>query len=122
ASRRARGEPSGVLAAAAANSRAAKARKRGDGFMAPTLSPARAKSSTFPGRSGPAPGAPAVETDRDDDHRALDHQLPEIREVEQGQPIGQDGDDQGAVQRPEDGADAAGEAGAAQDHRRDGVE
>src|SRR3954452_24079607 len=64
----------------------------------------------------------AVERDRADDHQALDDELPDVRDAEQHEAVGQHGDDQRADQRAPDRADAADEAGAAQDHGRDGVE
>ena len=48
--------------------------------------------------------------------------LPDVGDADQDQAVGQHGDDQRADQRAPDRADAADEAGAAEDHRGDGVE
>src|SRR5581483_9242796 len=74
--------------------------------------------------SGPGPGLQPVTVQRhgDDDHQALDNELPDVGNADQDQPVGQDGDNQRADQRAPDGANAAGEAGAAQYGRSDRIQ
>ena len=64
----------------------------------------------------------AVQCDGADDHQALDDVLPDVRDTHQDQAVGEHRDDQRADQRAEDRAGAADEAGAAENHRRDGIE
>ncbi|AEK62778.1 hypothetical protein CFU_2952 [Collimonas fungivorans Ter331] len=64
----------------------------------------------------------AIQRHRTDDHDALDDVLPDVGHAQQHQAVGQHRDDQRADQGAADGADAAGKAGAAQDHRRNRIQ
>ena len=63
-----------------------------------------------------------VEDHGEDDHRALDHDLPERRDAEDHQAVGQEADDERADERAADVAAPARERGAADDDRGDRVE
>ena len=63
-----------------------------------------------------------VDRDGEDDDRAGDHLLPERRDADDNQAVGQEADDEGADDRAADGASAAGERRATDNHRGDGVQ
>jgi hypothetical protein len=72
--------------------------------------------------SGTSFVAIAVQCNRVDDDQALDSQLPTFADIHQDQAVGEHSDNQGADQGSKNGSDAADEAGAAQDHGRDGIQ
>ena len=72
--------------------------------------------------SGTSFVAIAVQCNRVDDDQAPDSQLPTFADIHQDQAVGEHSDNQGADQGSKNGSDAADEAGAAQDHGRDGIQ
>src|ERR1700722_4579000 len=63
-----------------------------------------------------------VEHHGQDDHCALDNQLPVKGDVHQSESIIKDGDDQGSDQRPKDSSNSADETGATQNDRRNRIQ
>jgi len=63
-----------------------------------------------------------IQHHRQDDDRSLDDQLPIEGDVHQRESIVEDGNNQGADQRPENGPDSASETGATQDNGRDCIQ
>jgi hypothetical protein len=78
----------------------------------------------FDHRSGSASALEpvAVQCDGGDDDQSLDDVLPDVRDPHEDEPVGEDRDDEGAHERAPDGANAAHEAGAAQDDGGNRVE
>ena len=66
--------------------------------------------------------AVAIERHRADDHEPLDDVLPDVGHADEDEPVRQDCDDQRADQRSPDRADAADEAGAAENDGGDRIE
>src|SRR5262245_57560897 len=63
-----------------------------------------------------------IQNHRENDHQALDDDLPELRDAEEDQAVGQHSNDEGADNRTSYAAAAAHQRGAAQNHRCDGVQ
>src|ERR1700674_4391703 len=72
--------------------------------------------------SGLTARAQFVEHHGQDDHCALDNQLPVKGDVHQSESIIKDGDDQSSYQRSKDSSNSAHETGAAQNNRRDRIQ
>ena len=72
--------------------------------------------------SSTEPALRLVDKDGDNDDETDGDELPERLDIDENQPVLNDGDDQGAGDRPEDGAGATEQAGAADHHGCDAVE